>query len=210
MNECPFRIRTQAYLDGDLPAAEVRAYQAHLAGCAVCGAELASYRRVFALLEAVPLDEPRAELTERVLAQVLPSRIRQRREQRLRAFGWGYAGALAASLAALSTWIAHPAGQAVLSGLSAVASRRLLESTKFVVQAASYAFVHLATGWHVLGLALERFAPLGRALGAVISETSIVGTLAAALVVCVTMLWWLRPRDARSGRGIRHVGVLGF
>ncbi len=207
MTTCTHHSRAQAFLDGDLPVDEARAFREHLAGCAGCVAELAAYRRVFALLDEAPLAVPRIELTERVLARVLPSRVRQRR---LRAFGWSYAGALSACLAGGVTWAMQPAGQAALSMLTAEASRRLFDVTKFVVQSASFGLVHLASGSHAMIRLLEPLAPLGRALGAVLGQTSILATLVAAVAVCAAMLWWLRPRDGRPSREIRHVGVLGF
>ena len=84
MTDCIHQKRVQAFLDGDLSADEARAFRDHLAGCADCAAELATYRRVFALLDEAPLAEPAPALGERVLAHVLPSR--QRRRARLRAF----------------------------------------------------------------------------------------------------------------------------
>jgi predicted anti-sigma-YlaC factor YlaD len=210
MTTCDFRDRIQGYLEGDLPAAEARVFRAHLEGCAACAAELAVYRRVFTMLDEAPLLEPRPELTERVLEQVLPSRVWARRAGRLRAFGWGYAAALTASLAAVATWVARPEGQQALSALSVLASRRLLDGTKLAVQVVSFALVQMASVGHAVGDVLGRFAPLGRALLAVLSQASILGPLLAAVVISATMLWWLRPRESRPSRGVRHVGVLGF
>ncbi len=210
MTDCTLRIRVQPYLEGELPAAEARAFREHLAGCPGCAAELVLYQRVFEMLDEAPLLEPSPGLTERVLLRVLPSRVREQRARRLRAFGWSYAGALTACIAAGAVWIARPEGQHALSMLSADASRRLVDLTKFVVQAASFGLVHFASLSQAFGGLLERFTPLGRALVAVLSQSSVLGPLMAAVVVSGTMLWWLRPRDARPGRGVRHVGVLGF
>ena len=43
----------QDFLDGLLPDPERAEFQAHLAGCAHCAAELALYRRVFRELESM-------------------------------------------------------------------------------------------------------------------------------------------------------------
>lgn len=207
---CTHRDRIQDYLEDDLSAAEARAFREHLGACAECAAEVAIHRRVIAMLEEAPLLEPRPELTERVLERVLPSRQRARRVARLRALGWGYAASLAACLTAVGLWVASPAGQHALSALSVLASRRLLETTKLSVQLASFVLVQVTAAGHAMGTLLDRFAPLGRALVAVFGQASVLGPLAAAAVISLTMLWWLRPREARPSRGVRHVGVLGF
>jgi anti-sigma factor RsiW len=210
MTTCRYQDQTQAYLDGELPAEQMRVYREHLAGCASCAAELALYRRVFALLEDAPQDEPSPDLTERVLESVLPSRILARRARRLRAFGWSYAGMLAASVAGFVAWAGQPSGQAVLSALSSAASKRLVEAVRFVVNAASFAFTQSAAVGQSLGQAFERFSPLGRALAAALGQSTILGTLAAALAVSAVMLWWLRPSTRHHAKEIHHVGVLGF
>jgi anti-sigma factor RsiW len=210
MTTCRFQDQSQAYLDGDLPGDQARAYREHLAGCALCTAELALYRRVFALLEDAPQDEPSPALTERVLDSVLPSRILARRARRLRAFGWGYAGALAASLAGIVVWVGQPAGQAVLSMLSSAASRRVFEVARFLVHSASFAFTQSAAFTQSTGQLLDRFSPLVRAFAAVLGQASILGTLAAALAVSAALLWWLRPNRPHHAKEIHHVGVLGF
>jgi hypothetical protein len=48
------RERLSAYVDGELPAAERAALEAHLAGCARCAAELSELRQVAGLLRALP------------------------------------------------------------------------------------------------------------------------------------------------------------
>jgi hypothetical protein len=207
MTPCTRTRRLQAYLDGDLPEAEARALGEHLAGCARCAAELAALRRVFAMLAAVPLDEPSPGLTERVLERVVPSRARRRRW--VRAFGWGYGTVLAGCLAAIGLWALQPGGQAVLSGLTAAASRRLFEAVLLVPRTLGFVLLHLTGGWNALGEALQRFVPFLRALDALMAQSGILVTLGAALAACVVLLWWMRPREARAHKEIRHV-LLGF
>lgn len=48
------REQISAYVDGELSAAETRALEAHLAGCAACQQELAELRQLRALLRALP------------------------------------------------------------------------------------------------------------------------------------------------------------
>ena len=59
-------------------------------------------------------------------------------------------------------------------------------------------------------LAFEGVAPLGHALGALLAQPWIQTALAMAAVSCLAVLWWMRPRERKPGKGARHVGVLGF
>src|SRR5258708_21047258 len=106
MNGCPESPHIQDYLDRTLDPGAARTFRAHLVTCASCAAELALYRRVFDALAATPTWDPGPALTERVLTAVLPSRVR--RHRRLVALGWGYAGALAATLTAVAGWGSRP------------------------------------------------------------------------------------------------------
>jgi len=70
--ECPFFGRTGAYLDGELPAAEREACEAHLSGCSECSRELRRLERLSQFLSAAGRPEfggPRplwkAELVQR-------------------------------------------------------------------------------------------------------------------------------------------------
>ncbi len=60
-----------AYLEGELPAAERRAFEAHLAGCEPCSLYLASYRAAVRLgaraFEDDPCEAP-PELVDAILA----------------------------------------------------------------------------------------------------------------------------------------------
>jgi anti-sigma factor RsiW len=74
------RPRLDAYLDGDLPPAEAARVEGHLAACADCAAELADLRRTVEMVEALPMAEPSAGFTARVLAAVegLPAPVAAR------------------------------------------------------------------------------------------------------------------------------------
>ena len=62
------KANAAGYVLGSLDAAERRAFESHLAGCAECSAEVASLRPIVGVLAtAVPQVTPRAELRARVL-----------------------------------------------------------------------------------------------------------------------------------------------
>ena len=208
MNGCPERRRVQDYLDQALEPGEVKAFRAHLAGCAACAAELALYRRVFAALAAAPTWDPGAALTERVLAQVLPSQVRRRR--RLAAIGWGYAGSLAAVIAVVGVWGVRPGAWSTFEAVSGEASRRLLQSGVFLLNSFTHASMRLAEGWGLVTAAGSLFSPVQRALAAVLSQPAVALTVWASTAVCVGVLWWMRPRARTAARGVRHVAMLGF
>jgi predicted anti-sigma-YlaC factor YlaD len=205
---CLESTRIQDFLDGELSAAEARAFRAHLEGCAECAAGMASFRRVFAALAGQPLEIPAPALTERVLAAVLPSRRRLRR--RLAALGWGYAASLAVALAAIGILARLPGPRHLFESASGEASRRLLEGGVFVLNAVTGAVLRLAEGWGLAVVAMARLAPITKALGTFIAQPAVTLTLWASAMGCVALLMWMRPRTRTSGRGVRHVGVLGF
>jgi predicted anti-sigma-YlaC factor YlaD len=206
MTHCPHTADVQAYLDGDLPPAATRAFREHLEDCAACAAEMALAARVLAMLERAPLHAPAPALTERILGRVLPSRVRRRRW--MRALGWAYAASVAAVLAAAAAWAVQPAGQAVLSTLSVDASKRLFGAAMFLVESLSFAILNLSAGARAAELVLDRFAPFARALGAVLGQSVVLWTLAAAAATCVAVLWWMRPRRHAAHREIRHVALV--
>jgi hypothetical protein len=208
MNACAQRQRVQDYLDRALEPAAAEAFRAHLAGCAECAAELALYRRVFDALAAVPDWDPGAALTERVLGRVLPSRVRRRR--RLVALGWGYAGTLAAMLAAVGVWGSRPGAGHALEALSGEASSRVLQTGVFMLNAFTQASLRFAEGWGLLATAVERLSPVHRAVSTMLAQPAVALTSWAAALVCVGVLWWMRPRSRAAARGVRHVAVLGF
>jgi anti-sigma-K factor RskA len=65
------KANAAGYVLGSLDPEERRAFEAHLAGCAECSAEVASLRPVIgALATAVPQVTPRAELRDRILSDI--------------------------------------------------------------------------------------------------------------------------------------------
>ncbi len=207
MNPCARHHGIQDWLDGELPPAEAADFRAHAADCPHCTAEIAAYQRVFRSLGAIPLVEPAPELTERIFARVSPARSRGRF---VRVLGWSYGGALAACLAALLLLAIRPASSVTLANLLGEASRRILGLMVFVLDAYAFAILRLADGWALLVSAAGRLAPVQRALASLLSHPSIELSLALATLSCVALFWWMKPRDARGRKGIRHVGVLGF
>lgn len=199
--------RLQDLLDGELGAAESAALRDHLRGCPRCAAELALYRRTFDALSRLSLAAPAPALAERVLERTLPQRLRRRWA---RALGWSYAAALAACSGAAALVLSRPEAWAVLASAGDRVSDALVRSFFLGVQAVSFTVLSLVDGWGLLTAASDRLSPLGRALGALLSMSGIQATLAVAALACALLLLWLRPRDQRSGRGVRHVGVLGF
>lgn len=206
MNHCTETERIQDYLDDELSTdARVR-FEAHLETCATCSAELAAYGRVFASLADLPTWAPSASLADRVIARLLP-----RREPRwVRAIPWVYGAGVCASLATLAVVLFLPGPRAASHGLVFAAARSLVASIVFVLNAINDGLLRVADGLHVFGSALMRLAPLARALTTSLSQPAVVGTLWVALVVCAIVLGWMRAREHRSHRGIRHVAVLGF
>jgi anti-sigma factor RsiW len=207
MTRCGENQRLQDFLDGELTPLEAAAFRAHLAGCAGCAAEVASFESLIATLEQAPLLEPRPELTGRILERVLPSRVRRRR---LVALGWTYAGALAACVAGVAVWMAGAGGTARLEALSGQLSHRLLGAGLFVLNLLGASAVRIADGWSLLHAVGVRLAPLTRALLAVLAQPGIAWAMGAAAAACVALLWWMRPRTSAVAREVHHVGVLGF
>jgi anti-sigma factor RsiW len=207
MTRCPESRRIQDLLDGALAPAAAAALRAHIAGCADCAAERARYERVFAALARIPEWTPSPALTARVLRSVLPSEVRRRR---LRAFGWGYAGALALVLGAVTAWGSHPGSTRALESLSGEASRRLAQAGVFVLNSITHGAVHFADAWGLVAAAGERLSPLQRVVAALMDQPVIALTMSAAFAVCAGMLWWMRPRPRAVPGEVRHVGVVGF
>jgi len=207
MNLCEQNPRIQDYLDGELAASEGAAMRAHLASCAECAGELERYRRTFASLDRLPMLEPSPLLTERIMDRVLPSRVRRRW---VRTVGWSYAGALAALLVASVLWFSQPGPRAMLISLSSEASTRLVHSVVFVIDALAFAVLGFANGWGLLNSAGQHFAPFTRAISSLLAHPALQVAFATAAASCVALLLWMRPREKRSQKGVRHVGVLGF
>ena len=204
---CPGTGRLQDFLEALLPDDEMATVAAHVADCPHCLAEQARFERLFDVLDELPLESPSPALAERVLDQVLPARRWSRWTRRV---GIGYAAALVASLGGVGVATTQPAGRAFLAWLASEAPSRLLDAARFFVNAAAFIAVRLSTGWGLVSGAGSRISPLGRALLATIDQPVIQACFAVSALSCVAVLLWLRPRAARSRRGMPHVGLLGF
>jgi len=207
MKPCPDAGRLQDFIDRELSENDARSVRDHLAECAHCAAELTLYRRAFECLDRLPEVARVPDLTERILDRVVPARIRRRW---IRTVGWAYAAALAACVVATTVLVSQPAARAWMSAASSEASRRFVHTVVFTLDMLAFTVLHLATGWGILTAAGERLAPLGRAFATLCSNPLILVALGAATLSCMALLWWLRPRDRKATREIRHVGVLGF
>jgi hypothetical protein len=205
MNACPDSGRIQSWLDDELPADEARVLHGHVSACAACGRELALYRRVVRSLEALPTRDPGPAFTARVLDRVLPSRLRRRW---LRTLGVGYASALAVTVAAVLAAVAQPGPRALLESISGEIPRRLAQAAVFALNALSFSILGLTRGGHLLAGVGERLAPLGRALGALLSHSAITVPLGVAAVACVAVLWWMGSHERHTGKEVGHVRVL--
>lgn len=205
MTRCEQSIRIQDFLDGELPAGEAAAFRAHLAACPRCATELDSFRRLVAALECEPLEIPRPELTGRILARVLPSRLRRRR---LAALGLGYAASVAVTGAAL--WALRAFGGGVLGALPAWLSRHLLRGALSALDALGASAVNLATGLGWLEAVAQRLDPLSRAFVVLITDPRVAPAVWAAVTVCAVLLWWMRPRRTSGVGEVRHVGITVF
>ncbi len=67
---CETQEELTAYVDGELPEADMRAVRAHLSSCATCRSTEALLRRALGALEALPAFEPSPGLRRRVLGRL--------------------------------------------------------------------------------------------------------------------------------------------
>ena len=212
MIHCPESARIQDLLDGELPPDQESALRRHALSCETCTEELVRYERLFAMLSAVALLDPGPALTERILRRVLPSEVRRRW---VRALGWGYGLSTVGSVAGVALLLLTPESRTVLTALGATASHRVAQAAVFVLDTLAFATVRLATGWGMLDGLVSRLSPLARAVGGLLARPGVDLVLLTATLASGLLLWWLRPRElnarrVRAGRGIDHVGLLGF
>lgn len=198
--------RVQDYLDDALAPAEVAVFRDHLRGCTGCAAELAAWTRVFHTLDSTPLLDPGPALTERVLAAVVPFRIRRRW---LRTVGWTYAGSLGASVVAAVVAANLPGARLWVDVASAEASSHVVQLVMFVLNTLAFATLGIANGWGALASLASRIAPLPRALGSLLQHPPVEVALWAAAVICIALLWWLHGRDRSASRRIDPLGLMG-
>ena len=202
MNRCPETRNVQDWLDGTLEPDATARFEAHLAGCPECEAEATAYRVVFAELRTMPLLDPRPELFQRIMDEVLPHRA----PRWVRVLGWAYAGAFTASVLAIgSAWVL-PGPNAWLHGVIAAATRSVTGTGTFVLRS-------LTEGLARVGETLAGTGSAGRMLKLVwgaLSQPAVLVTIVAAIAVCAGLLWWMRPRERRESGEIPHVGLLGL
>ncbi len=205
MTRCPDFELLQDYLDGEVVPEQAQAIEAHLAGCADCARELASYRLVFERLESLPLFDPSPQLVERVLAQAMPAHP----ARWVKAAGWAYAAALVATVGGLFAASFNPAARAWMAGLGGEAAKSVVRSFLFVVQSINDGLVQT---FELVGSRGEwlRSLPVLHALVKPLSQPVVLFTIWAAVVAGVALIWWMRPRTGRAVRGRHHVGILGF
>src|SRR5262249_17432311 len=108
MNRCRETALVQDWLDGTLAPGAAERFEAHLAGCRECEAEVAAYRTVFAGLRSLPLLDPRPELFERIMDEVLPNHA----PRWVKLLGWTYGVALTATVLAIGSAFVLPAPSA--------------------------------------------------------------------------------------------------
>lgn len=204
-------LTLQDLLDGELVPAERRRAEAHLATCAVCAAELTSYRRVFGSLAAMPTWDPGPAFTERVMARVLPElSTRRAAASWVRPLAWSYGAAVFASIGGLAGALMLPAGRALAHELAFAAVRSVVASVLFVFTALNDGIFRVADlGRLAVGVS-SRTSPVWRVAGELIQQPLLLTTVGAAVVACSALIWWMRSRDGRGWRGMQDVGLLGL
>ncbi len=202
MNHCPETLKIQDWLDGELAPEAAARFEAHMVGCRECEAEATAYRVVFSELRAIPLLDPRPELFERIMEQVLPHRM----PRWVKLLGWAYGGAFAASLAAIGAAFVLPAPSAWLHGVIAAGMRSLTGTGTFVLRTLGESAAHLGEAFAGGGSTARMF----KVLWAALAQPAVFLTVVAALAVCAGVLWWMRPRERSATGEIPHVGMLGI
>src|SRR5262249_1875360 len=175
MKRCAQTIKVQDWLDGELAPEEAARFEAHLAGCPECEAEAPAYLAVFAEVRALPLLDPRPELFDRIMDEVLPNRA----PRWVRVLGWAYAGAFAASVAAIASTFVLPGPSAWMHGVIAAATRALTGTGTFVLRTFSDGVVRMGETLSGSGSA----ARLLRLLWGALAHPAFLLTLAAAITV---------------------------
>jgi len=204
---CPESERIEPWLDGELPSASARAFEAHLDGCARCGAELRALESVYASLRAIPVWDPGPALTERILDRVLPSRVRRHQVMIL---GWCYTAISAVTTFAFFSWVVRPETHVLLGRLMSAAYGRLIDTGLFALNTILSIALGLQKGWGLVEVLGGWVMPVLRALAAVASDPWIAGALWGAVLCTAALLWWIRPRPVRIVRGNHHVGILAL
>jgi len=209
MNRCTEARYVQDYLDRELSPGRASAFEAHLAGCAWCAAEIEAYGAVFSSLAGpvLRLADPGPSLTERILDRVIPSRLRARW---VNAFGWAYGAASAVTTFAFASWIVQPSSHLWLAQSYSEGSLRLLQTMLFAFQTLTRSWLLVVDGVAFLSSVAERLAPVARALTRPWAEPQLAAIMVAAMLACAGVLWWMRPVRRDAMEEIGNVGLLGF
>ncbi len=205
MTRCPEFELLQDYLDGEVVPEQARAIEAHLAECADCAREVASYRVVFDRLGSLPLFEPSPQLVERILAEAMPAHP----ARWVKLAGWAYAASLIASLGGILAATLSPGPRAWMGALAAEAAKSVVRSFLFVVQSVNDGTVQFLA---LVGSRGEwlRHLPILEAVLKPLSQPVVLFTVWAAILAGVGLIWWMRPRRSRAARGNGHAGIVGF
>ncbi|MGH7730242.1 MAG: anti-sigma factor family protein [Candidatus Eiseniibacteriota bacterium] len=204
---CPESERIEPWLDGELPSASARAFEAHLDGCGRCEAELRALESMVASLRALPVRDPGPVLTERILDRVLPSRVRR---HQVVVLGWCYTAVSAVTTFGFISWAVRPETHVLLGRLVSAAYGRLIDTGLFTLDAIMAVALRLQKGWGLMEVMGGWVLPVLRALAAVASDPWIAGALWGAVACSAALLWWIKPRPIRVLRGNRHVGILAL
>ena len=209
MNRCNQARHVQDYLDREMSPGRASAFEVHLAGCAICAAEVAAFGAVFSSLggPALRVADPGPSLTERILDRVLPSRLRARW---VTAFGWAYGTASAVTTFAFVSWIVQPSTHMWLAQSYSEASLRLLQIMLLAFQTLTRSWLQAVDGVVFLGAVVERMAPVARALTRPWAEPQLAAIMVAAMLASAGVLWWMRPVRREAMEEIGNVGLLGF
>jgi anti-sigma factor RsiW len=203
---CRRVAEVQDLLDGLLDRADEAELRRHAATCAECSREIAAYSRLFRAIERIPLRDPGSGFTERVLAAVVPSRVRRRW---LTTVGWAYSGALAACAAVVVLALRLPQTRQWLAGASDVASVNSVRMSVLAIDLLANATLAVANGWGLVTSMGQRIAPVPRTFASLLQHGPVEISLWAAGVACVALLMMLRTREAPRSRGADPLGLMG-
>lgn len=202
MKHCPESAHVQDWLDGALASSDSARFEAHLAGCEACSDEVAAFRAVFAELDALPLLDPRPELYDRILAEVLP----QRAPHWVRVAAWVYAGALVACLGIVVVVLSRPGPGDWVQALLAAGVRAVTDTSMFVIGSVGDGLTRTVGFLAGEGLLALTF----RVLVSTFGQPAVLTLVLAATLVCAAVLWWMRPRERGTHPEVPRVGLLSL